>query len=99
MSEGARELYQPLINITSGLIRAATVMAGRPLPFQSASFGPSLSLPLPHRPTDATVTTGNGFVHTDMNKKRKKKKGGRKEGKTWRCILSWICVTALWSGS
>lgn len=73
MSEGARELYQPLINITSGLIRAATVMAGRPLPFQSASFGPSLSLPLPHRPTDATVTTGNGFVHTDM------KRGGRKD--------------------
>lgn len=39
MSEGACELYQLLINIMSRLIRAATVIAGLSLLFQSASFG------------------------------------------------------------
>lgn len=50
MSEGAHELYQLLINIMSGLIRAATVIAGMPLLFQSASFGRACHF---HYPTDA----------------------------------------------
>lgn len=73
----------------SGPIRAATVIAGMPLLFQSASFGPACHFHYPTTPW-STVTTGNGLCTRIWTKK---------ERKTWRCILSWICVTALWSGS
>lgn len=88
VSEGACGLYQLLINITSGLIRAAPVIAGRPLLVQAASFGRACHF---HYPTKARYLVTTVCAHGYEQKK------GRKE--TRRCILPWICVTELWSGS